>query len=148
MSERTTSFDSGDIHLSGFTKFSRFRLPPGLPDSALYWRVKAYRHPNDTRAESTAYSVPRAFVASSCPCACDCHTDPVCDSLDDILDIVAVIDAAFWGMTPASDPNAACPYLRADVNCDAVTNVADVVQMIDYAIRHQITGPGLCGLCD
>lgn len=59
-------------------------------------------------------------------CECDCHADPVCDSVHNVLDLVAIVGVAFQGADPIPDPNGFCPYETTDVNCDDVTDVLDV----------------------
>ncbi|HUU45483.1 MAG TPA: hypothetical protein VM118_07080, partial [Acidobacteriota bacterium] len=59
-------------------------------------------------------------------CMCDCHADPICDSVHNILDLVAIVGVAFQGADPIPDPNPFCPYETTGVNCDDVTNVLDV----------------------
>jgi hypothetical protein len=71
----------------------------------------------------------KAVVTIVDTCICICHGDPVCDSVHNVLDFVAVIDVAFRGADPMPDPSAFCPYETTDLNCDSVTNVLDVSLM-------------------
>lgn len=80
-------------------------------------------------------------------CACDCHADPVCDNVHDVLDLVTIIDVAYRGGDPVPDPNPQCPYVTTDVNCDDVTNVFDVGLMnlvVNYAADPDST---FCNPC-
>ena len=141
-------FAGDDIVLAGFTSASSLELPPGLPDTTLYWRIKAYRAPYGIATDSTAYSAARSFTYAGCPCVCDCHRDPMCDNSADIIDVVSTVDVAFNGMAPSDDPSGACPYMRTDVDCNSVTDVIDVVMMVNVVYRHAVLGPGLCGSCE
>ncbi|HUU46076.1 MAG TPA: hypothetical protein VM118_10130 [Acidobacteriota bacterium] len=80
-------------------------------------------------------------------CACDCHADPICDSVHNILDLVAIVGVAFQGADPIPDPNPFCPYETTDVNCDDVTNVLDVGLMnlvVNYGANPDST---FCNPC-
>lgn len=82
------------------------------------------------------------------PCECQCFGDPICDSVVNVFDVVAVVDVAFRAGVPAPDPYPQCPYVRTDVNCDSVTNVFDVVGFVDIAFRSGDPNSIICGLCN
>lgn len=63
-------------------------------------------------------------------CGCDCHTDPVCDGVHDVFDIVKIVDVALRGGDPVIDPNPMCPYENTNVNCDAGTDIIDLTLMM------------------
>jgi hypothetical protein len=80
-------------------------------------------------------------------CACDCHADPQCDGLTNVLDVVKGVNVAFRGTVSPPDPNVLCPYYNTDVNCDGVTNVLDVVQLVNVAFRGADGATQFCAAC-
>lgn len=77
-------------------------------------------------------------------CTCPCHTDPVCDGVTDVLDVVLVISSAFRGGSPQIDSG--CTEIdRSDVDCNCVVDVLDVVGMIARAFRGDLTP--FCNAC-
>jgi hypothetical protein len=75
-------------------------------------------------------------------CFCSCHGDPVCDSIHNVLDFVAVIDVAFRGADPIPDPSLFCPFETTDVDCDSDTDVIDVTlmnQVVSYGANPDST---------
>jgi hypothetical protein len=67
-------------------------------------------------------------------CSCPCHGDPVCDSVINVLDVVASVDEAFRAASPTQDVT--CAHVsRNDVNCDCVVNILDVVGFVNRAFR-------------
>ncbi|HEX9749826.1 MAG TPA: Ig-like domain-containing protein [candidate division Zixibacteria bacterium] len=84
-------------------------------------------------------------IAASC--ACDCHGDPVCDSVVNVFDVVKGVDVAFRAGAPVPDPNPACPRQTTDVTCDNVTNVFDVVKLVDVAFRAADPATVYCDPC-
>jgi hypothetical protein len=68
-------------------------------------------------------------------CACDCHADPLCDGVTNVLDVVQGVNVAFRGQPDIIDPNANCPYTTTDATADGVTNVLDVVRLVNVAFR-------------
>lgn len=144
----SSQFLPSEIVLNGLTDASCFELPPGLPDTSLFWRIKAYKTPYGLKLDSTNFSEVRSFSNIECPCSCDCHRDPMCDGSTDVIDVVSTVDVAFGGTSELNDPNDGCPYIRTDVNCDGITNVVDVVHMVNVVYRHTPIALGLCGLCN
>ena len=80
----------------------------------------------DVTWDPVPVSFTKGIVTIVDSCACDCHADPICDSVHNILDLVAIVGVAFQGADPIPDPNPFCPYETTDVNCDDVTDVLDV----------------------
>lgn len=80
-------------------------------------------------------------------CACDCHADPQCDGVIDVLDVVAAVNVAFRNGAVLTDPSSLCPFPRTDVNCDAVTNVFDVVSLVSVAFRSGDPAVEFCVPC-
>jgi hypothetical protein len=79
-------------------------------------------------------------------CACPCFGDPACDgSPTDIADVVAIIAVAVRGVSPTQD--ASCPVGSADVDCDGVVSIKDVVLMINVAFRAMDAGTQFCNPC-
>ncbi|HSG98603.1 MAG TPA: S8 family serine peptidase, partial [candidate division Zixibacteria bacterium] len=81
------------------------------------------------------------------PCACDCHSDPVCDSVINVLDVVQLIEVAFRGGTDVLDPSPTCPFVTTDLNCDGQTNVLDAVIIVDVAFRGGDPNASICDPC-
>ncbi|HUU45557.1 MAG TPA: M14 family zinc carboxypeptidase [Acidobacteriota bacterium] len=81
------------------------------------------------------------------PCACDCHADPECDGVINVLDVVLAVNTAFRGAPPIADPVYACPYVTTDVTCDGVTNVLDVVHFVNAAFRGGDPAVEFCDPC-
>lgn len=87
-------------------------------------------------------------VITILPCKCDCPGDPACDGVrSNILDVVAVVDAAFNASLSISDPNAGCPYRTTDVNCSGSTDVLDVVKTVNVAFRGANATTEYCEAC-
>ena len=80
------------------------------------------------------------------PCACQCHGDPVCDGIRNVMDVVAVIDEAFGAKSPISDSECG-RKTRGDLNCDCQVSIVDVVKMIDVAMRGKVPDSVLCDGC-
>jgi len=80
-------------------------------------------------------------------CACDCHGDPVCDTVMNVLDIVAAIDVKNGG-DPIPDPNAFCPAMTTDVDCDGDTDQTDVDKITNVAFYSADPEDELCDPCD
>lgn len=66
-------------------------------------------------------------------CFCQCHGDPQCDGLTDILDVVRTINTAFRGVPEPVDQD--CTHSRTDVDASGVTDVLDVTKMIDVVLN-------------
>ncbi|HUU46245.1 MAG TPA: M64 family metallopeptidase [Acidobacteriota bacterium] len=84
-------------------------------------------------------------VCEDCYCSCDCHADPECDGVTNVLDVVTVVNVAFRGAASISDP--ACPFDRTDVDCSGFTNVLDVVRIVNVAFRSGDPELEFCGPC-
>lgn len=80
-------------------------------------------------------------------CACDCHGDPVCDHIHNIMDLNKTIGVAFRGAPPVIDPNPLCPYTDTDVNCDGVTTVIDVGKMRNVVFMGANPNTEFCNPC-
>ena len=85
----------------------------------------------------------RINIVGSCTCAC--HADPVCDSIDNAQDIVAVVGGAFRGSPPVFDPD--CPRERSDVDCSGATDVLDAVKATDVVFRGGDPAVVYCNAC-
>lgn len=72
-------------------------------------------------------------------CECDCHTDPVCDGIHNIVDWIKIRDVARGAIPPIADPNPMCPVQTTDVNCDGVTNIVD--QNLMFGVVFQGLNP-------
>lgn len=81
-------------------------------------------------------------------CDSECHGDPNCDGLCNMIDLVKSIDVAFNGAPPVVDPDPRCPIENTDVNCDLMTNVQDIVKMINVQYRHVAADVEFCAPCD
>lgn len=87
-------------------------------------------------------------IGDACQCACACHGDPVCDSIiNDVVDVVAAIGAAFRNIPVPTDPNPLCPRERTDVNCNGTTDVVDVVEIVGVAFRAFSPATEYCVPC-
>ncbi|HUU45358.1 MAG TPA: hypothetical protein VM118_06455 [Acidobacteriota bacterium] len=80
-----------------------------------------------------------------CNCSCSCHTDPQCDGVTNVLDVVQTVNVAFRGALPKFDDN--CPYERTDADCTGYTNVIDVVKMVNVAFRGGLPSVNFCDGC-
>lgn len=79
-------------------------------------------------------------------CGCPCPADPVCDSVrSNIQDVVAVVNVAFRGLAPTTDPS--CIRERTDVNCNGSTEVLDVVKVVNVAFRGFAAATEFCNPC-
>ena len=81
-------------------------------------------------------------------CDSECHGDPNCDGVCNIVDLVKSIGVAFKGASPVIDPDPRCPIENTDVNCDLVTNVLDIVKMINVQYRDAYIDREFCVPCD
>ena len=79
------------------------------------------------------------------PCAHNCHGDPICDGVVNVLDVVGVVNVAFRGTLAVTDPG--CPYELTDAECDGVTNVIDVVRFVNVAFRGSDPAVEFCDEC-
>jgi hypothetical protein len=80
----------------------------------------------------------KGIITISDSCVCPCAADPVCDSVIDVVDVVAVVDEAFRSMPAVT--GTACPHIsRSDANCDCVVDVLDIVALIDRLYRGRTT---------
>ena len=87
-------------------------------------------------------------IGDACQCACDCHADPGgCDGTQDIIDVVQVVNVAFRGNAPISDPNLNCDYETTDTNCSSSTDVIDVVKMVNVGFRGADPATEFCQPC-
>jgi len=90
--------------------------------------------------------------AGHCPlpsliCGCACFSDPVCDTVPNVLDVVTAVDVAFRGGLPVIDPIPVCPVSRTDVTCDSQTDVLDVVHLVNVIFRSGDPAVEFCDPC-
>ncbi|HUU46271.1 MAG TPA: hypothetical protein VM118_11130, partial [Acidobacteriota bacterium] len=85
------------------------------------------------------------WAAANAFCACPCRSDPQCDGITNVLDVVLAVDVAFRSQSPTSDPG--CPFPRTDVTCDRITNVLDVVHFVNVAFRGGEPANQFCEEC-
>lgn len=78
-------------------------------------------------------------------CTCPCHTDPQCDSVTNVFDVVKAVDVGFRSAPPVFDLG--CPREHTDANCDGVTNVFDVVAFVEVAFRSGDPATVFCDPC-
>ena len=76
---------------------------------------------------------------------CTCHTDPMCDSVTNVQDIVLSVNSAFRGVI--ADLDADCSWDRVDVNCSGSIDVVDVVKMVNVAFRGATVESQFCSAC-
>ncbi|HWO56004.1 MAG TPA: M28 family peptidase [bacterium] len=87
-------------------------------------------------------------IGDACECACNCHGDPAaCDAIQDVRDVIAVLEAAFRGVTPTPDPNSNCPLDPTDLDCSHSTSVVDVVKIVNVAFRGANPATEFCDPC-
>jgi hypothetical protein len=87
-------------------------------------------------------------IGDLCQCGCDCFGDPVCDSvINDIVDVVSTVGAAFRNTPTAADPNPFCPRERTDVNCSGSTDIVDVVKVVGVSFRALNPATEFCNPC-
>ncbi|HUU44483.1 MAG TPA: M28 family metallopeptidase [Acidobacteriota bacterium] len=87
------------------------------------------------------------FVIAEQGCGCDCHADPSCDGVTNVLDVVEAVNVAFRSAPPVVDPDPFCPFENTDVDCSGFTNVIDVVHFVNVAFRSGDPGVEFCGPC-
>ncbi|HUU44606.1 MAG TPA: hypothetical protein VM118_02635 [Acidobacteriota bacterium] len=104
-------------------------LDETAPATTVYYKVTALDFSGNEGDPSNEVEV----TASAC--ACDCHADPQCDGVTNVLDVVHGVNVAFRGATDIVDPNVNCPYTTTDVNCSGYTDVIDVVRLVNVAFR-------------
>lgn len=78
-------------------------------------------------------------------CACPCASDPYCDGIRDIVDVVLVVNTAFRGGAPVTDSD--CGYQRSDVDCSGATDVLDAVRIVNVAFRGAVPATEFCDPC-
>jgi hypothetical protein len=86
-------------------------------------------------------------IGDACQCVCDCHGDPQCDDVVNVLDVVKAVNVAFRSQPDITDPNGGCPTVTTDANCDSVTNVLDVVKFVNVAFRSADPLTEFCDPC-
>lgn len=95
-----------------------------------------------------ALPVTCAFPVS---CHCDCHADPNCDSVLNIVDVILTIDRAFAAGSESNDSSCVVHGVlvdgRTDVDCSGYTDLADAVKMIDVALRGADRETKFCAPC-
>jgi hypothetical protein len=91
---------------------------------------------------SASYQVSFGFWPA---CNCPCGTDPVCDGVTNVLDVVGAINVGFRGALSTTDPD--CPYPRTDANCDGITDVLDVVRFVNVTFRGGDPATEFCSPC-
>jgi hypothetical protein len=84
-------------------------------------------------------------VGDACQC-CPCHCDPLCDMSLDILDVVLAIDIVYQrSVLPIVG---ICPYHQVDVDCNSITNQADITRLIDVLFRMKDPAVLFCSPCE
>jgi len=68
-------------------------------------------------------------------CSCDCHADPQCDGVTNILDVTHATNAAFRNGDTMPDTDPMCPRQTTDVDSDGDTDIIDVVRITNVAFR-------------
>ncbi|MEW5702791.1 MAG: hypothetical protein AB1792_11255 [Candidatus Zixiibacteriota bacterium] len=127
--QQTTTFSipAGSEDETLHVAMSASGLPPGT-----YRAIVSVWHNDTTQVSPVNY--PFEFWVGDCVC----HGDPLCDSVTNLQDVVAVINEAFRGGAPIVD--SLCPHAsRGDVNCDCTASVVDVVLMVNHAFRGDVT---------
>jgi hypothetical protein len=82
----------------------------------------------------------------SAQCDCPCLGDPDCDGFFTALDVGQVVDVAFSGQVPETDP--LCPLAgREDLNCDCAIDILDVAEIIASALYCDIPPCTQCDPC-
>jgi hypothetical protein len=140
--------DSDGLISSGDYVLMTFTDPPEIAGETWYLVERAGVSPAPTPNKSAASAIV-ADLISAIPgsCVCDCHADPACDGVTNVLDVVQAVNVAFRGQSDILDPNAACPNVTTDVNCDGVTNVLDVVRVVNVAFRGGDANAEFCDPC-
>ncbi|HUU44368.1 MAG TPA: SBBP repeat-containing protein, partial [Acidobacteriota bacterium] len=87
------------------------------------------------------------FILAEPDCLCDCHADPQCDGLTDVLDVVHGVNVAFRDGADIPDPNSSCPDVTTDVDCNGLTDVLDVVHLVNVAFRSGDPATEFCDPC-
>ncbi len=140
-----------DLNADGFLSVGEYILFEFLQPGALRAQTAWYRvdEIGKSRPQDKKYilklhcEVPQVAVA----CACNCHADPQCDGVTDILDVVQVINVAFRGFPAQPDPNPLCPVETTDVDCNHATDILDVSHMINVAFRGGNPATEFCNPC-
>jgi hypothetical protein len=78
-------------------------------------------------------------------CDCTCHTDPICDGIQDVTDVVQAIDIAFRNEAEISQPY--CPFSTIDTDCNDVIDILDIVNFIDVSFRNGDPDVLYCDAC-
>jgi hypothetical protein len=90
------------------------------------------------------------FMETHWTCACPCLADPVCSggtsATVNVVDLVGFIDVAFRSVPSVVDRP--CPTERTDVTCDHLTDIRDVVTVIDVAFRGADPALRFCNPCN
>lgn len=81
-------------------------------------------------------------------CQCECHADPECDGMTNVVDVIQTVNRAFRG-SPMITFCPAYPAIdgRTDVDCSGATDIVDVVRMIDVAFRGADPSTKFCEPC-
>jgi choice-of-anchor B domain-containing protein len=141
---------SGDIYVTDYAErlyfltFPAVFRPDGDSDGTPDYRDNCPLLPNPTQTDTDGDG-----VGDVCDCGCQCHGDPGgnCDGDQNILDVVATVNAAFRNVSPPPDPNPTCAYLTVDIDCDGVATVIDVVKSVNVAFRNGDPAIEFCDPC-
>ncbi|HWO58019.1 MAG TPA: hypothetical protein VNN55_10680 [bacterium] len=90
-------------------------------------------------------SPPAKLATALCDCVCPCLSDPQCDGVIDVLDVVSAVGRAFRGAAGTGTPY--CPIELADNNCDGVVDVSDIVRLVNVAFRSASPLTLACDAC-
>lgn len=100
-----------------------------------------------TVTDMCATSAPCCFLVTEA-CECECHADPECDGVTNIVDVVLTVNRAFRG-SPMITFCPAHPEVdgRTDVDCTGSTDIVDVVKVIEVAFRGVDPATKFCEAC-
>ncbi|MCH8991103.1 MAG: S8 family serine peptidase [Acidobacteria bacterium] len=116
-----------------------------LPDSTI---TVAFAIIGATTESGLITSVRQARAEYACASKnCLCHSDPQCDGISDVLDVVRAVDVAFRGSPDIPDPDPTCLQKTTDIDCDGVTTILDVVRFVDVAFRNEDPELRFCDPC-
>lgn len=78
-------------------------------------------------------------------CGCECHTDPICDGVQDAADVVQAIDITF--RDEAENIQIYCPYSMVDTDCNGIIDIVDIVNFVDVTFRNGDPDVLFCDPC-
>lgn len=138
--------DDGNAHVSvGDFILLKFASPAAIAGQSAWFEVGEIgkSRPQDLKFIVKLHCARPLAVA----CACNCHADPTCDGVTDILDVVNLVNVAFRNFPAMPDPNAACPVETTDTDCNGDTDIIDVTHMVNVAFRNFNPATEFCDPC-